>query len=321
MAEQRLNETNDVRITWIKAAFSYNPANDYASNPKITIGSMDNICRFCHARKWPGEPPGMCCTGGKVRLEAMQAPPEVLMKLLTEDTHNAKHFRSNIWKYNAAFMMTSFGAHKNLTTPGFFTTFKVQGQVYHRIGGLLPLPNEEPKYVQVYFIGGDREVDQRLRLNQGVHRGTIEDLQTMLHETHPYVPGFKLALEQIDQPEHRVVIRADRTPVGEHPRRFNAQVANEVGIIMVLNEHDTNGKRDIVLKKRDNMLTTITETHRSYDTLQYPLMFPRGEDGYHFPIYQVNPINGHETDHKVSCKDLCVQTDGQKWGFQPTSEV
>ena len=146
MAEQRLNETNDVRITWIKAAFSYNPVNDYASNPKITIGSMDNICRFCHARKWPGEPPGMCCTGSKVRLEAMQAPPEVLMKLLTEDTHNAKHFRSNIWKYNAAFMMTSFGAHKNLTTPGFFTTFKVQGQVYHRIGGLLPLPNEEPNF-------------------------------------------------------------------------------------------------------------------------------------------------------------------------------
>ena len=32
------------------------------------------------------------------------------------------------------------------------------------------------------------------------------------------------------------------------------------------------------------------ETHRSYDALQYPLLFPKGEDGYHFKLLHVDPI-------------------------------
>ncbi len=262
---------------------------------------MDNICPFCCARKWPGETPGMCCIGGKVKLQALQAPPEVLTRLLTEETKNAKHFRSNIWKYNAAFMMTSFGAHKNLSQTGFFTTFKVQGQVYHRMGGLLPLPEKEPKYVQVFFMGGEKETNQRCRLNQGVRRDIIEDLQTMLHETHPYVHSFKYALGQMQMPNKKVVIKADRRPAGEHARRFNAPVNNEVAILMVGEEH---GNRDIILQQRDNLLTTIKETHRSYDSLQYPLIFPRGEDGYNFSLHQVNRATGEETAKTISCKDF-----------------
>jgi hypothetical protein len=48
---------------------------------------------------------------------------------------------------------------------------------------------------------------------------------------------------------------------------------------MVTEEH---GKRDIILRKCDNTLTRTAETHRSYDALQYPLIFPHGDDGYCF---------------------------------------
>ncbi|XP_034044527.1 uncharacterized protein LOC117526576 [Thalassophryne amazonica] len=150
-------------------------------------------------------------------------------------------------------------------------------------------------------MGGQGEADQRCRLNQGVQRDIIEELQTMLHETHPYVQSFKFALEQMQIPDHKVVIKADRRPAGEHARRFNAPVNNEVAILMVGEEH---GKRDIVLKQRDNILTTIKETHRSYDSLQYPLMFPRGEDGYSFSLRQVNRATGEETAKTISCKDF-----------------
>lgn len=37
-------------------------------------------------------------------------------------------------------------------------------------------------------------------------------------------------------------------------------------------------RRDIVLHSRDEGLKRIYETHRSYDMLQYPLIFCRGED-------------------------------------------
>ncbi|XP_055614537.1 uncharacterized protein LOC129760881, partial [Uranotaenia lowii] len=59
--------------------------------------------------------------------------------------------------------------------------------------------------------------------------------------------------------------------------------------------------RDIVLKRRnDGQLQRVHETHRSYDSLQYPLMFCYGEDGYHFQIRMINSLTGEETNKKVS---------------------
>ncbi|KAK3894468.1 hypothetical protein Pcinc_001774 [Petrolisthes cinctipes] len=291
-----------INIVWLKAAFSYDLSKEYGSDPKITIGRMDNICMHCQAKKWPGEAPGLCCTGGKVVLDAIQNPPDVLKNLLTENSPQGKQFRSKLWKYNAAFMMTSFGADKNLTDYGFFSTFKIQGQCYHKIGSLLPLPGEEPKYVQVYFINTSKEeADRRCVLNYGVDLAIITDIQEMLHTTHPYVRSFKLALEEMELPDHKVFIHADKRPEGEHARRFNAPVANEVGVLMVGEQH---GSRDIVLKQRDHQLTRIKETHRAYDCLQYPLMFVRGEDGYNFELYQVDPKTKIATNKKVSCKDF-----------------
>ena len=45
----------------------------------------------------------------------------------------------------------------------------------------------------------------------------------------------------------------------------------------------------------------MSETHRSYDALQYPLIFWKGEDGYHFLIEQIDPTTGMAvTGKKVS---------------------
>ena len=72
---------------------------------------------------------------------------------------------------------------------------------------------------------------------------------------------------------------------------------------MVNAEHGT-GSRDIVLKTKDNELHSVNQTHRSYDSLQYPLLFPRGEDGYCLTIWQRNPQTNQPTGQKVSAKDL-----------------
>jgi hypothetical protein len=49
--------------------------------------------------------------------------------------------------------MTSFGCTKEIREKGFMPTFKIQGQVYHRIGSLMPVEDEEPKFLQLYFVG------------------------------------------------------------------------------------------------------------------------------------------------------------------------
>ena len=66
-----------------------------------------------------------------------------------------------------------------------------------------------------------------------------------------YVPLFKTALERMPTDDYKVAIRADKTPTGEHRRRFNAPTLEEVAIVMVSNDF---GTRDIVLQKRNNSL-------------------------------------------------------------------
>ena len=63
------------------------------------------------------------------------------------------------------------------------------------------------------------------------------------------------------------------------------------------------GKRDIVLNLRDNNIKRISETHRSYDALQYPLICVHGEDGYHFGISHTHGTK-LEAEELVSCAFL-----------------
>ncbi|GBM93326.1 hypothetical protein AVEN_238493-1 [Araneus ventricosus] len=107
---------------------------------------------------------GMCCSNGKIRLHLLQALPELLYTLHTADYSDAVHFQYNIRNYNACFQMTSFDSTKEIREAGLMPTFKVQGQVYYRIGSLQPLRNEEPKFLQIYFVGDkDKQIEQGCR--------------------------------------------------------------------------------------------------------------------------------------------------------------
>ncbi|CAE1325332.1 unnamed protein product [Acanthosepion pharaonis] len=116
----------------------------------------------------------------------------------------------------------------------------------------------------------------------------------MLHETNIYVRSFKYALENNTPSDFIIVIDADKRPQGEHERRYDAPASNELSVIVIGDRHN---KRDIVIESREGGIRRIHETHRSYDALQYPLLFHYGEDGYKFGILQNGP-----TLKTVSCR-------------------
>ena len=107
-------------------AFDYSPVTDYANQPELNIGMMDIVCRHCQALLYPDEPKGMCCNGGKVKLEPLIEPPPSLQSLLNGQSQQSKEFLGKIRTYNSVFSMTCFGA--NVTREyGYMPTFKVQG--------------------------------------------------------------------------------------------------------------------------------------------------------------------------------------------------
>ncbi|UYV69958.1 hypothetical protein LAZ67_7001324 [Cordylochernes scorpioides] len=162
-----------------RAAFHYDAEYDYSLHPSVVIDKMDKLCKFCDALKFKNETPGMCCAGGKVKLPELHLPPEPLSTLISGATSQSKHFLRNIRKYNSCFQMTSFGATE-IIRDNYMPTFKVQGQICHRVGSLLPLPDSDHKFLQIYFMGNtDDQVNQRCRFNSSTNQEIVSSLQNL----------------------------------------------------------------------------------------------------------------------------------------------
>lgn len=291
------------RSTWEAfqdAAFEYDPLFDYINHRLILIGRMDKTCTHCRALKWKEETPGMCCSRGKISLPSLgernlPIPEEPLKSLLLYESNESRRFLNRIRKYNCCFQMTSFGVDNEIIMPGFSTTFTIQGQIYHRIGSLLPT-DDQPKFLQIYFMGDENsEVDRRCQNIQGVERDTVLKIQRMLHDNKILIKTFTTALERMPDEDYKLVMHPDRRPSSEHERRYNAPIINEVAAVV---SGEQFAARDIILHTRNDTLTRVPDTHKFYDALQYPLIFSKGQEGYYFQIPQVSPVTGLPLSNK-----------------------
>lgn len=167
---------------------------------------------------------------------------------------------------------------------------QIQGQIYHQAGSLLPYPDADHQFLQIYFIGDEnRELDQRCAIVLNTRREIIRELQRFFHQHNALVQLFKIALDRMPSDNHKIVIRADRTPFGEHARRFNAPTIDEVATVILGDQFQFH---DIVLHRRNEQLQRVSELHRSYDALQYPILHWKGDDGYHINIPMIDPRTG-----------------------------
>jgi len=82
--------------------------------------------------------------------------------------------------------MTSFGT-KEIREGNFMPNFKVQGQVYHLIGNLLPTEGVQPEFSQIYFVPHANQVSLRSNLNPTLQINLIHALQTYFHDYNMYI--------------------------------------------------------------------------------------------------------------------------------------
>ena len=108
------------------------------------MGRCEQVCHHCKARFWYDEKISSsrrrpeyhkCCNGGKVKLDAPKPCPPYVKELFTD-----RHFMENICAYNQMFAMTSLGAEidTSINMGRGPYVFKISGQIYHRIGSMLP---------------------------------------------------------------------------------------------------------------------------------------------------------------------------------------
>nr|GEU61585.1 hypothetical protein CTI12_AA123990 [Tanacetum cinerariifolium] len=87
-------------------------------------------------------------------------------------------------------------------------------------------------------------------------------------------------------------------------KQYNSLTIAEVASLITKNFSDGEPTRDIVVCKKYSPPKRISELHLSYMALQYPLLFPYGEAGYHEKIpYHTNKRKRKTTRDYVTMKE------------------
>ena len=279
------------------------------SSQRHSLGPFNVQCPLCHAVHWIEErlirssmtsPQfGMCCKSGKISWPAMLDPPEPLRSLLDgtnqsngisslilADDIKAKEFRENIRNYNNAFAFTSLGVKIDSSvygTNGVYT-FRIQGELCHRISTLLPQEGDQPKFAQLYIYDSNPQYQAQMRVNRlhnKINLNTVLQLQHMFKWHNPYVTAYCSAKERLDSEPH--ISLCLKTVDNPHldQRRYNHPTASEVAIIMVGTDEDGATERDLVVQARDGNFHSVSYLKSFYIPLRYPIPFVYGEQGWH----------------------------------------
>ena len=262
---------------------------------------MDVECPSCHALHWKGEKLtnssacsphfGMCCDSGQVHVPLLQDPPLFLCQLLESNDAQAIDFRTRIWQYNRTFAFTSLGVSEDhlINNGRGPPVFRVHGELRHYSGSLLPTAEHHPRYAQLYIYDPCDSLQYRQHNNSDLRIDTLTSLQNLILNNHQYAPLYKFVycILQDYSSDEEASIRLRVAP-GSNRRTHNLPVADKVAVILP-GDISAAEHRDIVLHLRNGPLHRISEDHPAYMPLQYPLLFPYGENGWYSDLHLHQP--------------------------------
>lgn len=269
------------------------------TNLHLELGYPDRTCFFCGAKMWKYERTSeqqrlnalgfsICCGEGKVDLPLLRQTPEELLELLNGRDLESKNYRKNIRTYNNIFAFTSMGGKidNEINIGNGPYVFRLNGQTYHRIGSLLPADGSKPMYAQLYMFDADDEVKGRMNVSDkdnSISDATIKKLMHMLDRENELVKTFRQVRERFKETDYipiKLRLVCNRVTDG----RYTNEPINAYEFAGLIPGDDLLQPRDIVVEYMSKKLVRISDLHPSYMALQYPLLFPYGEDGFRLNI-------------------------------------
>jgi hypothetical protein len=192
-------------------------------------------------------------------------------------------------QYNCLFAFTSMGAHidRSVNDGHGPPIFKICGQVHHRIGSLLPVNDQPPKFLQLYVYDTAHEVNNRINSlstadgpTSSIRQDIVQELLKMLDEHNPFAKKFRLARERLNEhTNEEFIIRIIGAREGD-PMQYNMPTTDDLAMLVIGDFSLDTFKRDIIIETRNSELRRISSLHPAYMALQYPLLFPYGERGF-----------------------------------------
>ncbi|PNY08607.1 ATP-dependent DNA helicase PIF1 [Trifolium pratense] len=154
------------------------------------------------------------------------------------------------------------------------------------IGTLLPGEGFKPKFAQLYIYDTDNEVSNRLlhfrdhSSAHGLDPTLVADLLEVMDSYNKLVQSFRM-VRDFCRVNSNVPVRLRLFQNRAFDARtYNVPAVDEIAALIVGDFDVSQDERDIVVRERGGLLQRIHETHSKYMPLQYPLLFPYGEDQY-----------------------------------------
>lgn len=265
-------------------------------------GDSSFECNYCGAYFWIGEALSSsirtnnkapiytgCCQKGEIKIPSSNWTPPFLQQLL--DPNNGREsilFRENIRVYNSMFAFTSMGAKidYDINTKSGPYVFKICGQVHHLMGSVLPIEGERPKYAQLYVYDTNHEISNRMdaidpsHMNKKIKPDIVEGLIQMFDEINDLVKKYRSVRDKF---EDGSLPSFNTTILGRQPtdsRQYELPTSDEIAGLIVGDIGEFNSNRDVIIQSNDGHLKRIFKLHPKYMSLQYPLLFLYGENGF-----------------------------------------
>ncbi|KAL7532185.1 hypothetical protein ACHAWF_004044 [Thalassiosira exigua] len=176
------------------------------------------------------------------------------------------------------------------------------GQLIRRVGPLIPQDGARPKCVQSYFYGPEDATYYRLQNFQNIPKRQKDTYERVFKQLHgiimnagnKYIQSYTGVKDYVERHlknkvwDVKLSLHANES-AGEriHSGRLNAPAVKEIAILLP-NDITVNHNRQVVFNymQDDNQsgLRIISDFHKAYDPLQYPLLFPIGQDDWHHDL-------------------------------------
>ncbi|KAL5141869.1 hypothetical protein HKD37_09G025134 [Glycine soja] len=235
----------------------------------VGLGDLSQICAYCQAAMWYQESTrknrnqanlkySLCCSMGRIHLPFLKNPPMLFQQLLCEEEScESKNYQQNIRAYNMMFAFNSPGAK--------IDTSLLKGKVVTQV-------NDGPNYL-VYITDGIFCICARSNLLDSKLMSKIKDM-----------------FDEYNKENLNLQLIVDKKKDG---RIYNLPIVLKV-VVVIVGDASQPINRDIILEKKNGRLQRINEFYPGYLGLQYPLLFPYGEDGYRSDIKHRDMDDSHE---------------------------
>ncbi|XP_022041031.1 uncharacterized protein LOC110943602 [Helianthus annuus] len=274
------------------------------STDYLNHGDQVITCEVCYAKLWDAEKGSgrkeggkichmLCCGYAKVVLPDYKSATPYYKSLFMSNDNESRQFLKNIRCYNSMFAFTSMGGKVDHTvnTGNAPFCYRISGENYHAIGSLVPENGGKPKFCQLYLY--DTENDLANRCSDDASSSTssdetdnklIQQIKEMLDANNVLVKIYRMVRDCFQQnPNTTLKLRL----IGKREqdgRTCNLPTSSEVAALIVGDIDNALENRDIVVETQTGSLKRISELHPSYLALQYPILFPYGDDGYRIDI-------------------------------------